>query len=290
MSLVLLWSDVGTLFAFRRWELEAKPGCSFRFLGGESWSRLLELRSQLLNNSETDYTNVLHTETFFMSVFYVNEVNFDFVDIYLLNARSSCSVGWVLGCNTHLPLSISTRTSNSKSMFRSLGGANPPRWEGVVGQRSLNNAVSPVAFLWEPLKNTQTYKWSVQGAFAGFICNTHRAYMHDERTLVCGSSSAVCLCQTRRLYLNLLMKLRTGRHGDCRQAGRERLVRRLRVCQEHWTLSMMGNGQDHQWWQTTGPSLSPPGTSTTSKSQQSEHLPLHLSIYSSLLTISLTIY
>lgn len=41
-------------------------------------------------------------------------------------------------------------------MFRSVGGANPPRWEGVAGHRSLNNA-DRADFLWEPLKNTNMY-------------------------------------------------------------------------------------------------------------------------------------
>lgn len=38
---------------------------------------------------------------------------------YLMKGASSCSVCMV-GCSMHLPLSISTRTSNSKSMLRSL--------------------------------------------------------------------------------------------------------------------------------------------------------------------------
>lgn len=104
-----------------------------------------------------------------------------------------------------------------------------------------------------------------------------------ELTLDVGDSCALSRGQTRHLCPSPQTKRWTSRHGDCHQAGRECWVRRLQVCWAYWTLTCMtDNGeQDRQWWQTTSPSLSPPGTSTTIESQQSEHLLIHLSIHQS---------
>lgn len=69
---------------------------------------------------------------------------------YLLRETSSCSGCWVVGWRTHLPLSISTRTSSSKSMLRSVAAALKLRPAGVLGQRSLNSwltAEKPDGFL-----------------------------------------------------------------------------------------------------------------------------------------------
>lgn len=74
--------------------------------------------------------------------------------IHLRIAISSCSSSCVFGCNTHLPLSISTRMSSSKSMLRSVGGATAPRWGGVAGHRSLNSAANADDFFWDVLGNT----------------------------------------------------------------------------------------------------------------------------------------
>ena len=71
---------------------------------------------------------------------------------HLLREMSSCSGCWVVGWRTHFPLSISTRTSSSKSMFLSVVGPLKPRPAGVLGQRSLNSwltAENPEDFLWE---------------------------------------------------------------------------------------------------------------------------------------------
>lgn len=98
-------------------------------------------------------------------------------------------------------------------------------------------------------------------------------------TLGGGGSCVLSHDQSRHLCPSPQTKRWTSRHADCHQAGRECWVRRLQVCWVYWTLRMMDiGGQDHQWRQTTSPSLSPPGTSTTSESQQSEHLLIHLSI------------
>lgn len=72
--------------------------------------------------------------------------------MYLRREMSSCSTCWVVGWRTHFPLSISTRMSNSKSMFLSVVGPLKPRLAGVLGQRSLNSwltAENPEDFLWD---------------------------------------------------------------------------------------------------------------------------------------------
>lgn len=71
---------------------------------------------------------------------------------HLLKEMSSCSGCWVVGWRTHFPLSISTRTSSSKSMFLSVAGPLKLRLVAVLGQRSLNSwltAENPDDFLWD---------------------------------------------------------------------------------------------------------------------------------------------
>lgn len=77
-------------------------------------------------------------------------------DIYLLKLMSSCSCWSVVGWSTHFPLSISTLTSSSKSIFLSVVVPVTLLLAGDVGQRSVNSwwtAAKPVAFLREVLQN-----------------------------------------------------------------------------------------------------------------------------------------
>lgn len=55
----LVCRDDGHFLPGRRWLVEVEVGCSFFFLGGDSWSRLLRLRSQLLQEGERER----HTHT-----------------------------------------------------------------------------------------------------------------------------------------------------------------------------------------------------------------------------------
>lgn len=145
ISLLLPWREEGTLLALSMLELEVKLGWSFRFFGGDSWSKLRELRSQLLQG----WKRVISKRTPNQTVRAPHYLNC----IYLRIAISSCSSSWVLGCNTHLPLSISTRMSSSKSIFRSVGGATVPRWGDMAGHRSLNSAANAEDFFWDVLRN-----------------------------------------------------------------------------------------------------------------------------------------
>lgn len=61
MSLDLVCRDDGHFLPGRRWLVEVEVGCSFFFLGGDSWSRLLRLRSQLLQEGERERDTHTHS-------------------------------------------------------------------------------------------------------------------------------------------------------------------------------------------------------------------------------------
>lgn len=224
---------------------------------------------------------------------------------------SSCSGCCVVGWRTHFPLSISTRTSSSKSMFLSVVGPLKLRPAGVLGQRSLNSwltAENPEDFLWDAwlrrnkkggerivkivlfylLERKSTIKEKLNGAafHLTFITRMLEETNKTKQQLTKAFCSwAVSRVQTRPPFRSLQRRKRRGHRASCRRAGREVWVKRQQGWQEHWKLSggpqqRMENGDDgddeggmaHRYWRTTGPPLPPQGTSENDRETNSHKL------------------